>query len=316
MSKLKLFKKDFQELSSHFDLGVVRSFRRFSKGKANTNYFFSTTKGSFVCKIYHALDKDVYAEFHLLESVQPFPVIRFLSVSGDPRFYIKNNVAVVYSFIEGEQVNKPSSSQISSLMRTLAKLHLASDRVDFSKCIRTKYSKRSCFSSARRSVRSLSPALARQRLAWLRSLLDSLSFSRSLPQGIIHGDYSQENILFQGDTISCILDFDGSGHGVLISDIACAIYFWAWFKEPARRLNLKKAKILIQEYELVRSLTIEEKNCLYDALVLRTAMYFVLNIAEVKPIDTSGRSYHDFFKSIVGQVTSVGRENFYRALFD
>ena len=48
-------------------------------------------------------------------------------------------------------------------------------------------------------------------------------FEQVLPRGVIHGDYQYENLLFQGEQIVAVLDFEESENNLLIVDIARSV---------------------------------------------------------------------------------------------
>lgn len=53
------------------------------------------------------------------------------------------------------------------------------------------------------------------------------SYLNTLPRGIIHGDFSYSNLLFeQSGQLSTILDFDNITRGYLLTDLVrCQIFF-------------------------------------------------------------------------------------------
>lgn len=321
MNKVKVTKKEFEKVLLSYDIGELVSFRRFKKGQANTNYLLNTYKGKYVCKIYNNKSKEeVLFGIGILNTLRKnnFPCIKFVSSKSNGFVQsIKNKPSIIYEFVEGRQVNKPNVSQFLLVARTMAKLHnikLGFNKNSFSIKENTKSN---CLEFAKESVKDLEDFdVAKKRLACFAKFTRSISDIKGVPKGIIHGDFSQENILFSGDEISAVIDFDGNLAGPFVFDIASLIYFWAWFKEPKRKLNIKKARSLLDEYQRVRKLNEKEKLFVYDALVLRTLVYWSWNICETEYEKELNGNYYEYFKQIVEQVTSIGRDNFYKSLFD
>jgi homoserine kinase type II len=49
-----------------------------------------------------------------------------------------------------------------------------------------------------------------------------------VPTGVIHGDLFRDNVLFQGDDIAALLDFESASHGPLVFDLMVTILAWCY----------------------------------------------------------------------------------------
>lgn len=322
MKKINITRKECAKITSQYDIGELLSYRLFPKGKAHTNYLIKTNKGKFVCKIYNnKSEKEILCAVNILQKLKHdgFPCIRTLQTISDKSYFtIQDKIGILYVYVEGKQINKPNLNQFNETAITLATLHNITKNYRAQNCEKERViSKQECLLSAKENAQQLTNRdLARERLNWVVSVNNTIDFPVKLPSGIIHGDYSQENILFEDNKIVAVLDFDGSGHGPFILDIASMIYFWAWFKEPKRKLNLSKARDLLKEYQKTRKLIKAEKIRLYDALLLRVLVYLSWNINETTIEEEIDTNYYEYFKSLVEQVTSIGRTDFYKILFE
>ncbi len=126
------------------------------------------------------------------------------------------------------------------------------------------------------------PAQATVRAA--RALLEPLAAAWAttdalLPQQTIHGDYGGANLLFQGDTVVAILDFDFLGVRERAYEVAYALY-WALQRlggpAPPERLPWPRSRALLAAYNATapQPLSAEEVAAL-PRLLARVPLYWV-----------------------------------------
>ena len=84
-----------------------------------------------------------------------------------------------------------------------------------------------------------------------------------LPKGIIHGDLFIDNIFFNKNELSGILDFYFAANDYLVYEIAICINALCFDKKGSRfNINKKKVKNLIEGYESIRKISEKEKKSL------------------------------------------------------
>lgn len=74
-----------------------------------------------------------------------------------------------------------------------------------------------------------------------------------LPQGLIHADLFKDNVLFENDLLTGILDFYDACHDNLLIDIAITANDWC--HEPDGQINREKLAIFLESYQQTRVLT-------------------------------------------------------------
>ena len=319
MNKIILNKNEVETFLENYTVGSLISFELMEKGQANTTYLFTTSKGKYVCKLYHnETSQDILNGSLKLKELRDnnFPCIHIIPTKENSLISeLKRKTSTIYEYIQGEHITNPAPKHLQEVAKTLARLHLLTKSKEGAHK-RELISKEDCLAQAKKRLDKIkNKKLQSQRLEFFTETLQQITDSQNLPRGIIHGDYSQENILFLDNNISAVIDFDASNQGPFILDLASIIYFWAWFLEPKRQLNLTKARDVLREYQKVRKLTKSEKLYLYDALVLRTITYLSWNIDETDYEKEIKTNYYEYFKALVEQVTSIGREDFYNKLF-
>ena len=84
-----------------------------------------------------------------------------------------------------------------------------------------------------------------------------------LPSGIIHGDLFIDNIFFNKDKLSGVIDFYFAANDFFMYEIAICINALCFDKKKNKfKINKQKVKNLIKGYESVRKITIGEKKSL------------------------------------------------------
>ena len=96
----------------------------------------------------------------------------------------------------------------------------------------------------------------------------------SCPQGMMHGDPNDENILFQGDEISGVVDLGDTQQGALIQDLAIAL---AYALQP-KNSTLEDAAILVAGYDEKRRLQPIEEEILFPLVMARLACSALIGI--------------------------------------
>lgn len=312
--KKSISKKYLNNIIKEYDIGNLKSFKIYKQGQAHTNIFLHTSKGKFVLKRYNKRSKnEILCELEILEHLNKFnfPCIKPLMTNSKKLYFmLENQFFIIYRYIEGELINKPNVTHMIQVARLLAEFH------KISKNFKPKHHSTKLFDNKNRLLKKVKMSLqklnnkqiAEERMAFFEKMINQVKFPKTLPKGITHGDYSQANILFKNNNVSVVLDFDGASYGYLVFDLASLIYFWAWFKEPKRKLNLQKAKFLLNEYQKIRSLSKVEKDCIYDALLFRTLIYLSWHINDIKYDKEIKTNYYEFFKGIVEQVVNIKKD--------
>ena len=82
---------------------------------------------------------------------------------------------------------------------------------------------------------------------------------------MVHHDAHCKNVLFRGDQLIALIDFDDAHEGYLVADVAVMIANWA---KDGTALDLRKAATVVRAYEQHRPLTSAERQFLPDFVLL------------------------------------------------
>jgi homoserine kinase type II len=280
---------ELAQLAAAFGLGAVRGVRPIAAGTINSNYELTTDSGvSFVRVNEGKAEADVAWEARLVAAlaergvVTPAPLV---ALDGRPYAPLPGAVTKwvsVFPWRDGRHFEPAeiTPATASTFGAALAQLHVAGLALPDAWRRGSIYDLAHLVGRFDRLARSGDPALA-PAIAILREELAYASemgvVRRRATQGIIHGDLLRDNVLWAGDQISAILDFEQASGGSLAYDLAVCINDWCWTGAP--RLDL--AVSLVAGYERVRPLTEGDRVALPIELRVSAARFTITRITDV-----------------------------------
>ena len=128
----------------------------------------------------------------------------------------------------------------------------------------------------------------------------SRHLSDTLPAGTIHADLFKDNVLFNANQLSGVIDFYYACHAKLLYDVAVVVNDWC--RSSDQRLSIPRYEALIKAYHLRRPFEASEKNEWQNTL-RRAALRFWLSRLRDKLFPKGGAITHikdpDVFKDIL-----------------
>ena len=126
--------------------------------------------------------------------------------------------------------------------------------------------------------------------------------------GIIHGDMFRDNVLWVGDELSAVLDFEYASAGLAAFDLAVTLLAWCF----GVRLEPSLVRELVAGYESERPLTAAELDGLYDQARLAALRFAVSRIGdyELKPRGSIAFKDYRRFVARLGAIEAIGRAGF------
>lgn len=227
-------------------LGELRDHAGIAAGMQNSNYFVTTAAGRFVLTLFERIDVgelDFYLALQEHLAVRGLPCPRPL-VDGEGRRWrpLAGKPAALLSCLPGAAVDTPDAAQCLAVGRLLGKLHRAA--ADFPAPLANPCGADWC----RETAQALLPLLSPDEAALL---VDELAFQAAvdrsaLPRGIIHADLFRDNVLWEGNRPSGMLDFYFAGADCLLLDLAVVANDWC--------LSAEALAALVAGYSNVRPL--------------------------------------------------------------
>jgi homoserine kinase type II len=269
--------QDLALFLGNYDIGRAVSFKGIAEGVENSNYFLLTDQGPYILTLYEkrVTPEDLPYFLGLMEHLArrglacPTPIH---GRDGEVLRELCSRPAAITSFLSGVWPLRPAPSHCGPLGEALAKMHVAG--LDYPAQRKNALSVagwRKLFDQSEARADEVEPGLAKE----LAGELDELAarWPRDLPEGVIHADLFPDNVFFDGDELSGLIDFYFACNDFLAYDLAVCLNAWCF--EPDNSFNITKARLMISAYRKVRSCSVAELSAL-PLLARGAALRFLL----------------------------------------
>jgi homoserine kinase type II len=133
-----------------------------------------------------------------------------------------------------------------------------------------------------------------------------------LPEGaLIHGDLFRDNVLWQGEDIVALIDFESASRGSLAFDLMVTVLAWCFGDD----LDLDLSRAMVAGYRAALEIPAEERARLHDAARLAATRFAITRITDFELRRGSG-VYKDYrrFLARLAAVERFGAADFPDAL--
>ncbi len=224
----ELHKSFLEQLGDDYNLGRIVGAVGVPQGSVNSNYLVETAKGRFLLRVDEVkTESEVKREIDLLAFLRKhsFPCPHPLQ-DRMGRYWreCEGKCASLYRYHEGRIVppERLRPTQLETIGRTLGELHVIGK--GYKKGIDNRFSFER-IADLYLSVRGRLPNYFRKISRTLEDEVDYLTryLEGKLPKGVIHGDLFADNVLFRGEKLTAVLDFEAACRGKFIFDLATAV---------------------------------------------------------------------------------------------
>jgi len=256
-------------LLEHYSLGELERLEGIAQGVENTNYFLTTTTGAYVLTLFEHIpraDLPFYVGLmdHLArhEITCPAPMRRD---DGEMLAELNGKPAVIVTKLPGAPRTQPTAADCRLAGEVLAAVHVAGVEYDAALDNWRGAQWRERFAE------KLEPLLSVEENALIASenAFQAMQDDTLLPQGIIHGDYFHDNVLWNGEDHPGVIDFYFACDDVLAYDLAIAANDWCVNADAT--LDAERVEALVEGYEENRPLEDMEKS-LWPVMLRRAAL--------------------------------------------
>ena len=260
-----------------YDIGPAVQLHGITQGVENSNYVLVTERGRFILTLYERRVEPADLPFflglmdHLAARGVPCPT-PVHGRDGEALRSLCGRPAAVVSFLEGTSPHRVRASHCAALGAALAHLHLAGG--GFAMARPNALSVRgwrllfeACRADADRVLSGLEAEIDRE----LR--LIEQQWPDDLPHGVIHADLFPDNVFFQGERLTGIIDFYFACVDIVAYDLAICLNAWCF--EPDGAFNITKARQMLAAYRARRAFTPRELAAL-PLLARGAALRFLL----------------------------------------
>ena len=276
----KLSEDDLKKFFSKYNLGKLLNYNEIRDGIENTNYFIELEKGKFILTLYEKRveEKDLPFFISLMKNLfdkkfpSPEPII---NKNGNYISEILNKKAAVVSFLDGKAKKNLEAHDCYEIGIYTAKLHLITKNLAGKRENKLSINSwREIYNKVKIDCSKIHHNLPKI----IENNLDKIekNWPKNIPSGIIHADLFSDNIFFNKQKLSGIIDFYFSCYDFYAFEIAICLNALCFEgKNENLSFNVTKAKKFIDGYTSLRKLSEHEKESL-KILCQGAAMRFLL----------------------------------------
>jgi len=267
---------DAEKLLKGYDIGTFKSLTGIIQGVENSNYFLETIKNGQITKYVLTLferrvrKEDIPFYLGVMDGFAAHGLqvpSSIVDKNGETIQNVADRPAVIISFLNGAQRMLPTFSDCAAMGSVTAQMHKAANTIPLSRTnglslIGWSDLAAQCVDRADECTPGLQHFIETE-LDWLKQ-----HWPMGLPTGIIHADLFPDNVFFNGNEISGIIDFYFSCTDIYIYDLAICLVSWCWQNDNWIPEN---ASAFLHSYQKKRPLNHAEKNAFL--VVMRGASF-------------------------------------------
>ena len=275
----KINKGDISFINKQFGIEEIISFQGIKKGIENTNYLLKSKNKKFILTIFEkrVSNKEIPFFMKLMDKLNnskincPKPL---KNNNGEYLIKLKNKTACIVSFLKGKDKNKLNLKNCFEVGKIIAQMHLVTKNINLSR-------KNSMgiinLDPLLKSIKFRSNKFSNLEKFLVNNLKEiKKNWPKKLPKGIIHGDLFIDNIFFNKNKLSGIIDFYFAANDYFMYEIAICINALCFDnKKSIFKINKQKIKSLIKGYESIKKISLKEKKSL-NILCRGAAMRYFL----------------------------------------
>ena len=275
----KINKKDLLIINKKFVDKKFISFKGIRQGIENTNYLLKSKNEKFILTIFEkrVLKKELPFFMKLMDQLSnskincPRPL---KNKNGDYLFKLKNKSACIVTFLKGKDKKILNLKNCYDIGKMVAEMHSSTKKIKL-------YRKNSM------GIKNLNPLFNSikfkskkftniEKFLKINFIDIKKKWPKKLPNGIIHGDLFIDNIFFNNNKVSGIIDFYFAANDYFMYEIAICVNALCFDKSKNQFiLNKRKVRNLIKGYESIKKISNKEKKSL-NILCRGAAMRYFL----------------------------------------
>ena len=263
---------------SKYNIDNINEFSGIKGGTSNSNYLLTADNKKFILTIFEERTNQENLPFYFdlmnhlnAHDVKCPEVIK--DKQGNFSNSIKQKHAVITSFLTGSSLEKIKPIHCSNLGLTIAKMHNASEKLNIKRENELGFDKLGIIIE---KLKTYKKHIDDEKLKFIEDefLFLSREINKDLPSGIIHADLFPDNIFFEENNLTGIIDFYFSCNDFYAYEIAICLNAWC-FEDSNNEFNPTKAKYLLGSYNQERKFSNEEVEAL-PLLARASALRYLL----------------------------------------
>jgi homoserine kinase type II len=263
---------------SKYNIDDINEFSGIKGGTSNSNYLLTADNKKFILTIFEERTNQENLPFYfdLMNHLNAHD-IKCPEVIKDKQGNFSNSIkqkhAVITSFLTGSSLEKIKPIHCSNLGLTIAKMHNASEKLNIKRENELGFDKLGIIIE---KLKTYKKHIDDEKLKFIEDefLFLSREINKDLPSGIIHADLFPDNIFFEENNLTGIIDFYFSCNDFYAYEIAICLNAWC-FEDSNNEFNPTKAKYLLGSYNQERKFSNEEVEAL-PLLARASALRYLL----------------------------------------
>ena len=263
---------------SKYNIDNINEFSGIKGGTSNSNYLLTADNKKFILTIFEERTNQENLPFYfdLMNHLNAHD-IKCPEVIKDKQGNFSNSIkqkhAVITSFLTGSSLEKIKPIHCSNLGLTIAKMHNASEKLNIKRENELGFDKLGIIIE---KLKTYKKHIDDEKLKFIEDefLFLSREINKDLPSGIIHADLFPDNIFFEENNLTGIIDFYFSCKDFYAYEIAICLNAWC-FEDSNNEFNPTKAKYLLGSYNQERKFSNEEVEAL-PLLARASALRYLL----------------------------------------
>lgn len=259
---------------AQYPVGTLHGFAGIPSGIENTNYFVTTSHGEYVLTLFETVDP---ADLPFFLNLTAFLAEHAIPCAHPVRTHAGPYVSVLHgkaaalvARLYGTSTMEPTATHCAHIGATLGRLHQAGRHFDG---MRENPRGPHWW---RQTAASLKERLTPEDATFLHEELRFQGLYRfaDLPRGIIHADLFRDNALFDGHTLTGVIDFYYACHDTWLYDLAITVNDWCSHADGS--LDFARAQAMVEAYQQMRALTNIERGA-WPTMLRAAALRFWLS---------------------------------------
>ena len=277
----KLSKNDFEEILSGYGIGKYISSKPMD-ALENTVYKVKTDKGNYILKVYEFFypsgneDRIMYS-INLCVYLQDrdIPVARIMAdKKGKHINHFNGKPVVIQEFVDGYHPEDFNSEMTIELAKVISRMHM----ILLDSNIELKDFGWSLWNADFSSVQKSNNEQMKSEYKRIKEDFSRLDFSR-LMKIPMHADIAGINLIYKGNDVEAIIDWDDAHSDFLISDLGVTV---GQSFSKIEKIEKDNIKLFFSEYQKKIKLNEEEKKAMYYLIKMRLLSFYFwpLDMAE------------------------------------
>tara|TARA_B100000929_G_scaffold246327_1_gene204757 strand:- start:286 stop:1236 length:951 start_codon:yes stop_codon:yes gene_type:complete len=254
-------KSELENFLEQYNLGKLISYEGIIEGIENTNYKIIMEEGGFILTIFEKRvdPQDLPFFMNLQKHLSGHGFHCPIPVENKDKNIVNslcNKKAIIISFLEGKKIDNPQSHHCLQVGKMVSNFHqitktFENTRKNTLDIDKWKFIFSKCLEETNHDFKDLIEPMKNE-LLYLHQC-----WPKNLPQGTIHGDLFKDNIFFQNEKLSGLIDFYFSCNDFYAYELAITTNAWCF--DIKKGFNLNNFESLLNGYQINSNISSDEK---------------------------------------------------------